>query len=172
MTRKTFPQAGDNAVSPSVRGEILKVYDDQGMQLIDVDLYTGETFTRIELGHPYGFASNPLPGAEVIVHFPSAARSHPFAMLAPDRRHRKRNLAPGELALWDDKGQFLHMTEAGDTAIETAGTVTIKANRIVFDAGEILLGGADADKAVGMLGSLDIAGHELVSALSTVVKTK
>ena len=59
-----------------------------------------------------GFVSRPLPPdadgeAEAVVTFPGGASGPGLAVATEDRRHRKRNLEPGEVFLYDDHDQVI-----------------------------------------------------------------
>jgi phage baseplate assembly protein V len=68
-------------------------------------------------------------------------------------------------------GTEVTITVGGTVITAKDGEATIKADKIVLD-GTVYLGGPDADKAAGMLGSLDTAAQALVSALATKVFVK
>ena len=92
---------------------------------------------------PYGFTSVPLTpsadgtGAEALVLFLGGSRSGGIAIAVGDRRYRLTGLPDGEVAIYDDLGQKVHLTrtkivveaplvEIGSGAVLTAanGVVT------------------------------------------------
>lgn len=109
------------------------------MQEVDVNLHAGEKKTKIERFQQYGFTSVPLKesdsgqqggsggggsggsgggqqqkgkAAEALVAFLGANRSHAVVFMVDDRRHRLKNMKPGESAMYDDQGQR-HMIRRG-----------------------------------------------------------
>lgn len=82
-------------------------------QTVDVELIAGEQKAGIEHLEPYGFTSHAKPGAETLVLFPDADRSHAVAVAVSDRRFRIRSLKRGEVAIYDDLGQSVTLTRTG-----------------------------------------------------------
>lgn len=110
----------------------------QGLQRLQLDLLRGET-RDIEHVEPYGFTSRPLKGAEAIAAAIGGARGHLLALLATDRRYRKRGLAEGEVALYTDEGDELVFKRgrivrlnAGSAVQVTAPQVTVTASASVI----------------------------------------
>jgi phage baseplate assembly protein V len=83
------------------------------MQTLQVTLLAGETAAALEHFEPYGLTARPQPGAEVLALFVDGDRSHGVVIVAADRRYRLKGLAAGEVALYDDLGQKVHLTRAG-----------------------------------------------------------
>lgn len=80
----------------------------------DVDLYWGERRTRVERIQNYGFTSVPMPPsseggrqrhAEVITGSLTGSRSHQMILAVDDRRHRRRGMQPGEVAMYGQRAQ-------------------------------------------------------------------
>ncbi|WP_431477838.1 phage baseplate assembly protein domain-containing protein [Massilia eburnea] len=59
-----------------------------------------------------GFTSVPKPGAEGVVVFVGGNRDHGLVIAVEDRRFRLKGLASGEVAIYDDQGQKVHLTRA------------------------------------------------------------
>jgi phage baseplate assembly protein V len=116
--RSTVRDAANRAFLLLTRGTLKKAKDDKLMQEVDVDLHFGEKKTKVERFQQYGFTSVPLPEkdekdphiAEVLVAFLGGNRSHAVAFMIDDRRHRLKNMKPGEVALYDDQGQRTMIT--------------------------------------------------------------
>lgn len=81
-----------------------------------------EQMREIEYAQPYGFTSYPKKPtkengkkreAEGIIVFPHGARSHGVVIVMGDRRYRLKKIAEGEIALYDDLGQQVHLTRNG-----------------------------------------------------------
>lgn len=95
------------------RAVVGSVKPDSKCQAVDVELIAGEKKGGIEHLEPYGFTSHANPGAEALVLFPDADRSHAVAVTVSDRRYRIRSLKQGEVAIYDDLGQSVTLTRTG-----------------------------------------------------------
>lgn len=107
------------------RGTVAMSNAARKMQTLQVKLLAGETIDGLEHFEPYGYTSRPLPGAEVAALFVDGDRSHGIVLVAADRRYRLKSLVPGEVAIFDDQGQRVHLTRAG--IVVQAPLVTVKA---------------------------------------------
>lgn len=134
--------------------------DATGIQQVDAMGHSSESLPELEHFHPYGFTSNVLPptgqrgqreGPEALALFPGGDRSHGVVMPASDRRHRRRNMQPGEVALHGQRAQngdqnAVHIYEdrieisvpAGKKVIVKVGTdtkLTVEKDKITGEAG-------------------------------------
>ena len=80
----------------------------------------GETFSNREFFQHYGLTSRPLEGAECIL---IREGNHVVVVASDDRRYRI-SLEDGEVALYDDQGQKVHMKRDGLMDIVCTGTLT------------------------------------------------
>lgn len=120
-----------------------------GLQRLQLTLLRGET-KEVEHLEPYGFTARPLKGAEAIAAAIGGARGHLVALVASDRRYRKRNLAEGEVALYTDEGDELVFNRgrivrltAGSAVEVTAPAVTVTASQsITLDTPLVEVSGA------------------------------
>ncbi len=94
------------------RGVVSLVADEHRMQMVQVTLLGGSP-AWAERFQNYGTSSHPLPGAEAAVASIGGARAHLVALAVDDRRYRIGSLQPGEVTLYDDQGQRVHLTRAG-----------------------------------------------------------
>lgn len=108
------------------RGSVTLADSSKKMQLLQVKLLAGETRDNIEHFEPYGFTSNPHPGAEPLAAFLGGDRSHGVVLVVADRRYRLVGLAEGEAALYDDQGQKVHLTRMGIVISGAAKPITIQ----------------------------------------------
>lgn len=137
MHNVTPRDTGFRAYHGAARGTIDKVDDSHLMQTADAGFMRSDARTGIERWQDYGITSVPLPrdsgsgtakktggegdlgpankgkAAEVLMVFPGGNRSHPIAARVDDRRHRLQQLKPGEVALYDDQTQQVHLARAG-----------------------------------------------------------
>jgi phage baseplate assembly protein V len=132
---------------------VLKLVDDSlKLQGVQVSLLGGEP-ARAERFQEYGYTSHPHPGAEAIVAAVGGARAHLVALAVDDRRYRVKDLAQGEVAIYDDLGNVIvfkrdkiqvqavqHLEVTAPTCHITAttthdGNVTINGNLVVSGTG-------------------------------------
>lgn len=83
------------------------------MRTLQIRILAGEPKDDIEHFEPYGFTSEPIPGAEHIAGFFDGDRSHGVVICVADRRYRLTGLESGEMAIHDDQGQKVHLTRDG-----------------------------------------------------------
>lgn len=77
------------------------------MQKLQVEVGKDDLLDAIEHLESYGLTAHPLPGYEAFVVSLRGDRGHSVALATPDRRHRKQNLAAGEVALYTDEGDYI-----------------------------------------------------------------
>jgi phage baseplate assembly protein V len=158
-----------------VRGILRAAADDGGLQLVTLDLLHGEAKGRVQRFQDYGFTSHPLAGAEALAGAVGGDRAHLVAIRIDDRRYRLA-LSSGEVALYDDLGQFVKLGREGlhlsgqNVLIETDGVARIAADQVeirgetsvqteVYGKGERRshLGGADYELDRYVLGASETA---------------
>ena len=115
------------------RGTVVLANAGKKMQSLQIRLTAGELKDGVEHFEPYGFTSNPKPGAEVLAAFLGGDRSHAVVVVASDRRYRISEVAPGEVVIFTDEGDKIHFKRGRVIDIETQ-TLNIKAGTSVnFD---------------------------------------
>jgi phage gp45-like len=118
----TLRDGGDDAARRTYlgvsRATLVQTDDSTKLQEVTVRARFGDLFTNVEHWHPYGFSSVPLKPddqqqnqAEVLLTF--LGSDIPVAIGIADRRHRPKNLKPGESSHHDDQKQHVHLTRAG-----------------------------------------------------------
>jgi len=120
-----------------MRGVVVLGAGAKKMRELQMRLYAGEVKDGLEHFEPYGFTSSPLAGAEGIVAFLGGDRSHGVVLVAADRRYRVQTLQDGEVAIYTDEGDKIHLKRGRIIDIETQ-TLNIKAGVAVnFDTPQI-----------------------------------
>ncbi len=99
------------------------VDDSQLEQVIQAKLLDGEIRT-LERYQQYGFTSVPFARAEGICAFIGGNRDHGIVIATGDRRYRLKALAAGEVALYDDQGQKVHLKRNKEIEISGCDTLT------------------------------------------------
>ncbi len=116
-----------NRVSNMVaRAVISSVDDGKKVQAIQLGLLSDETRDDVERFQEYGFTSNPPIDSEAVVVFVGGVREHGLAIGVEDRRYRIRNLASGEVAVYDQTGSKIVLKSNGNIElVPSSGTTTI-----------------------------------------------
>jgi phage baseplate assembly protein V len=89
------------------------VADSFKLQALQVTLFADQTPDEVEHFQHYGFTSVPHAGAEGIALAVGGSTGHTVVINVDDRRYRLASLANGEVALYDDLGQKVHLTRSG-----------------------------------------------------------
>jgi phage baseplate assembly protein V len=108
------------------RGIIRLVDDAKKEQTVQLACLAGEVKDGLERYQEYGFTSVPHPGAEAILVSIGGNRDHAVVIATGDRRFRLKGLPGGEVSLYDDQGQRVHLRR--NRAIEISGADTILAD--------------------------------------------
>lgn len=98
------------------RGVAAMTGDKTKWQTQQVQLLDGETIDGAERVQQYGFSGVPQGGAECIVLMVNGDRSHPVILACDDRRYRVAGLQNGEVCVYTDEGDRIHLKR--DNTIE------------------------------------------------------
>lgn len=112
------------------RGVVKLVNDATKMQSVQVDMLENETRDKVEHFQPYGLTSNPHPGAEGVVVAVGGNRDHSIAIVVDDRRYRVNTLASGEVCIYTDEGDKIHL-QRGRVIEVVTGTLTVNASEAI-----------------------------------------
>ncbi|EPY01348.1 phage baseplate assembly protein [Magnetospirillum fulvum] len=125
-----------NRVKLGLGKGVLHMVEDGGpCQTVQATFLIGETRDGMERPQDYGFTSHPLPGMQPFAGFFGGDRSNGFVIAMCDRQFRIE-LLKGEVAMYDDLGQKVHLTRTGvvvktplNATLEADQNVTIKAGK-------------------------------------------
>lgn len=95
------------------RGTVAMANSANRMQALQIKLATGEVQDSIEHFEAYGLTAHPKTGAEHLTVYLGGERGNGITVVVADRRYRLKNLAEGEVALYDDLGHKVHLTRTG-----------------------------------------------------------
>lgn len=155
-----------NRLNGLIGRAVLKAVDDaRGLQTLQIELMADELCPDAERVQDYGFASHPHADAEAVAIHPGGLRSHALVIAVADRRYRLRNMAAGEVALYDDLGQVVRLKRDG-MAIESPFKVDLTAPQVTVTADHVDLGGAGGP-AVARVGDT-VAGGVITSGSAKV----
>lgn len=133
------------------------------MRSVQVRLLADEVRDDLEHVEPYGFTSEPHPEAEAFTLFFDGDRSHGIVFTIADRRYRLKPLRTGEVAIFDDLGQKVHLTRDG-LEVYTPGWLHATVDK---DA-EITVGGSVTESVGGDV-SATVAGNVTVKASAVTI---
>ncbi len=119
---------------------IMAVDDSRKIQSVQVEVLADELHNEAERFQHYGFSTHPIPGAEGIIVRIGGTASHGVIIVVDDRRYRLTDLAQGEVALYDDLGQVVHLKRDG-ILIKSEMKVRVEAERVDVIADTVNLGG-------------------------------
>jgi phage baseplate assembly protein V len=131
------------------RGTVTLTQPAGKLQTLQVALLDDEAKDGVEHFEPFGFTSNPHPGAEVLAAFIEGDRSHGVIIAAADRRYRLQNLQGGEVAIYDDHGASIALTQTGiiiiggghPINISGAATINIASGTVNVTGGDVTADG-------------------------------
>jgi len=123
------------------RGWLRLTNDTPAIQQIQAEFFAGEVHDQMERVQDYGLTSVAHPGMQAISAFVNGDRSNSIVLAVADTRYRLRGLQTGEVALYDDQGQVVHLTRSG-ISISTPLSVTVSAGQSLrLEAEDIVLHG-------------------------------
>ena len=129
------------------------------LQSLQLRLLAGEVKDQVEHLEPYGFTACPLDGAEALAGFIGGDRSHGVVIVVSDRRYRIQGLKSGEVAIYTDEGDKIHLKRGRVIDIETQ-TLNIKATTGVnFDTPEITQTGRIVSQGDQVAGGVSQINH-------------
>lgn len=149
------------------RAVVSLINDAAKAQELQVDLLADETQDGVERWQNYGFTSHPLPGAEALVGCVGGLRSHAVAIVVQDRRFRLVNLQPGEVALYDDLGNVVHLARE-EVLIEGVAKVRVVAPTVIVESDDVQLGGEGGAKVARVGDAVDPATNKIIEGSGKV----
>lgn len=145
-----------NRVYNIVSRAVLEAVNDSGkMQVIKVSVLAGENRDDVEYFQDYGFTSVSKAGAEALILCPQGNREHMIAIKVGDRTVRIKGLASGDVAMFDDVGNKIHLKQNGTIEIVAATKVLVTSPEAEFSGN------------VKVKGNLTVEGKETVTGDAT-----
>lgn len=95
------------------RGRITFVDDSGAVQKLQVRFGALEIIDNMPAPHDYGFTSHPPVGSDVFASFIGGNRTQGLVVSIGSQAYRMKNLAAGEVAIYDKLGQSVHLTATG-----------------------------------------------------------
>lgn len=117
---------------------LVKANDATKMQSVQVNGLPGETLDNVEHFQNYGFTSVAFSEAEGLVLALGGERSVPVTICFDDRRYRLQGMQDGEVAMYDDQGNYIKLARGDKIIVNGAGEVDVTAvTKIVAAAPEV-----------------------------------
>ncbi len=131
------------------RGRITFVDDSGAVQKLQVRFGSMEIIDNMPAPHDYGYTCHPPIGSDVFASFLGGNRSNGLVVSIGSQAYRMKNLASGEVAIYDALGQSVHLTQSG-IVINGAGlpiTINgdIQLNGSLNATGDIVADGVSLD---------------------------
>jgi phage baseplate assembly protein V len=118
------------------------------LQSLQITLLKDEVLDNVEHFEPLGLTSRPKQGAEVLVLCPGGNRSSAIAVMVSDRRIRIKDLAEGEVAIYDDAGNLIQLKQDGTIAVTSSTSVDVTAPNVTMSGNLTVSGNVHADGSV------------------------
>lgn len=108
-----------NRVRNSLAVAKIAVVNDSGpVQTAQITIGALEVINDVPIVPLYGYQSNPPPASNAMANFIAGARSNGAVTATVHTTYRKRNLAPGEVAISDNLGRFIYLSAPAGIVIE------------------------------------------------------
>lgn len=107
------------------RAILVAINDGDPLQTAQAQLLADEVHDDVERIQEYGYTSVPHDGAEAVIACVGGNRDHGLIIAVDDRRYRLTGLDKGEVAIYDDQGQKVHLTRSGIIVDGGGNNVTI-----------------------------------------------
>ncbi len=126
-------------------------YPERALQEVKVGIRQDEVRDGLEQALPYGFAHLPHEGAEALSVFPGGDKGFGLVISVYDRRFRMQLTHTGDVALYDHRGQYVHLSDDG-VLVKSDKLVKVDAPKTEIN-GDITLSGT-----VNLNGDIKING--------------
>ena len=175
------------------RGTLVRTDENPKMRTAQIEFLKGDVRDGLEHFEPYGISSRPKPGAEALAVFFGGDRSHGVIVSIADRQYRLK-LEEGEVALWDDLGQKVHLkrdgisvetglnltaqvggnvteTVSGNVTATVSGSVELKASNVKIDAPVVITKTLTVEQQIVGQGGMSVSGGSGASVSGSLAVT-
>jgi phage baseplate assembly protein V len=153
---------------------IIKAIDDgKVIQELQIAALKDETMDRIPRFQEFGFGSNPPVGTEAIMVALGGNRENTVVIATDHRNFRKKDLAPGETAIYNEDfaATYIHLKRNGEILIKTATKVTVETALTHFTGNVTIAGTLAVTGATSLLNTLAVTGATTLSSTLAVTGT-
>lgn len=157
----------DRLISPLRRGlahivaraVVTLVNDAAKMQTLQIGILKDEGMDGVEHWQGYGLTVVPHPGAEALVLAAGGHRAHSVVISCADRRYRLVGLETGEVAIYTDEKDKIHLKRGRVIEVETL-TLNVKAATSVnYDTPQITTTGKIVAQGDVIAGGVSVINH-------------
>ncbi len=119
------------------RGTLKLVDDSTDIQQLQVALRSGQVRDKREHPTNYGFTHHP-PASLVDIHMASQGgnTAKGVVIVVGDRQFRLKDLQEGEVALYDDQGQYIKLARDNTIEVITSGQIIAQCTTATIEASE------------------------------------
>lgn len=103
---------------------VLKRSTENQKRVVDCEILHNENQKNIEHFEPYGFTSQPVPNAEVLLLCFDGDRAHVVTPCITDKRYRPK-VQEGEVCIFDNLGRKIYLKKDGILIDGNASNITI-----------------------------------------------
>lgn len=120
MNERTLRGLSGRIKSLITHGVLVAANDLKGVQTLRVRALFGEERPEVRRVQNYGFTSVPLPGAELTLICSGGDRGGMVCIATDDRQGRKKNMLPGESAMYNAfTGAFVALLNSGIAVLDS-----------------------------------------------------
>jgi len=144
-----------------------QINDSQGRQLVKIRVLSGETLSNVERFQNYGTTSYPPDSSDAAVVFAQGNRDQGIIVSVDNREFRLKNLEKGEVALYDDLGNKVHLKRS-ELLVEAVSQVHVVAPLLNIDAPIVNVNGMlNVNGAMNTTGVANLNGGMSVTGAAT-----
>jgi phage baseplate assembly protein V len=101
------------------RAVLTTIKDTGDYQKLQIELLNGDVLDNVTRLQNYGFTSVPKKGAEAILACVGGNHDNGFIIACGDKRYRLKGLKSGEVAIYTDEGDKIHLKRGNNIEITT-----------------------------------------------------
>ena len=135
------------------RAVVRAISDSEGLQRATIEVFKDDLLSNLERFQDYGFTSAPLEGADALVGFIAGNRDHGIVIKIDDRRYRLKPIAPGEVAMYTDEGDVVHIKRGGTILVQATTKLEIATPLVTMSGNLEVTGTAKSTGAFGCNGA-------------------
>lgn len=148
------------------RGVVSLVDDSSKMQTLQIGALRREIRDNVERFQNYGFTSKPHVGAEHVTLFWGGNRDHGLCIAVDDRRYRLLGLQNGEVAIYTDEGDKVHLKRNREIEVSTLqltinATEKVEINTALFEVNAPLATFSGDAEAAGNVSDMNGSMQEM-----------
>jgi phage baseplate assembly protein V len=169
-------------------GKVTTGNDGGAVQMLQIQLGADEVRDNTPRVAEFGFTSMPPPGSDAVLAFLRGDRSSGIVIATGNQTYRLKNLATGEVALYDAFGKYVKLSQTGivveaagqSVTVNNASTVVVNATTSVtlntpqthmtgaltVDGAVVMKSTVEADGAVTMKSTASVAAMATVGGLA------